>query len=331
MNQLKYILLLIGTLLFVGCSDEIEQPERDIDFCLRAAWQDGCAEGGATRALSASDLLADGTSDIVIDYADYPATIDVHCSDGTDFILAKSGSLCNKAGHTDYWSYIASVIYKDKEIRDKNLTFTAKAKLDGIMDGEGNPIDGSEDLLVGECDQSNLDGTHMLLTLHHAKALLRFAFRVDNRYDKIRYIKVKKIVLNGVECYVKNQVLPALDLSNPNVYEYISYAYVDPTVVTLGYENTLQCTYDIYDKDAAFPVEGMTPEEVEAVETELAKHLTRQDIVAQNKFRLNNIVFSSSSPENKVLAGYYYDLHVTLNPDYLYVLSDHDNKHLTVN
>lgn len=60
--------------------------------------------------------------------------------------------------------------------------------------------------------------------------------------------------------------------------------------------------------------------------------LTRKGVVAKNTFTLNNVF--SGSPAVKVTeiqAGYYYDLNVTLNPDYLYVLAEHDNKHITIN
>ena len=297
--KIRYYILAIITALLVGaCTDDIVQEPADVDFCIRAAWQNGL-DGSTTRALSATDLLASGTGDIAISTADYPDAIDVHCSDGTNFTLSKGTALCTD--HNEYWQYTPSIIYKDKKIEHDNLNFTFSATID---DG---------DVLTGTADKTCIspktttNQRHMQVTLHHTKALLRFAFKVAESYDKIRYIKVTGIKLNDADCYVKDVVLNASG-------QLIAYAYIDPTVVTTTYENTLQCTYNIYDKDAATD-----------------EHLTRKDVVAQNTFTLDKIVFSSSVAEDqKIKPGYYYDLNVTLNPDYLYVLSEHDNKHLTI-
>lgn len=267
-----------------------------MDFCIRAAWQNGL-DGSTTRALSATDILASDTDDIVINTADYPGTIDVHCSDGTDFTLSKGTALCSD--HDDYWQYTPSIIYKDKKIEHDDLTFTFSATIDDgdVLTGTAGKGDISE--------KTSSNQRHMKITLHHTKALLRFDFKVSDKYDKVRYIRVTGINLNGADCELVDKVLTTDG-------QLIGYAYIDPAVVTTSYENTIRCTYNIYDKDEATDA-----------------HLTREGVVAQNQFTLNNIVFSSSSVE-KIKAGYYYDLRVTLNPDYLYVLSEHDNKHITI-
>lgn len=268
-----------------------------MDFCIRAAWQNGL-DGSTTRALSATDILASGTEDIVIRTDDYPATINVSCSDGTDFTLAKGAALC--ADHNEYWQYTPSVIYKDKKIERDDLTFNFTATIDGGDD------------LVGEADKDAISAKtasaqrHMLVTLHHTKALLRFAFKVDPKYDKVRYIRVTGIRLNDADCELVDKVLTTDG-------QFIAYAYIDPTVVTTAYENTIQCTYNIYDKDEA-----------------TNEHLTRKGVVAKNTFTLSSLDLNGSNV-SKLLPGYYYDLNITINPDYLYVLSEHDNKHITIN
>lgn len=268
-----------------------------MDFCIRAAWQNGL-DGSTTRALSATDILASGTDDIVINTADYPSTINVHCSDGTDFTLSKGTALCSD--HDDYWQYTPSIIYKDKKIEHDDLTFTFSATID-----DGDVLTGT----AGEGDISEKTSSnqrHMQITLHHTKALLRFDFKVAESYDKIRYIKVTGIKLNDADCYLKDVVLNASG-------QLIAYAYIDPTVVTTTYENTLQCTYNIYDKDAATD-----------------EHLTRKGVVARNTYKLGSLKDAKGNAVAEIRAGYYYDLRVTLNPDYLYVLSEHDNKHITI-
>ena len=296
--KIRYYILAIITALLVGaCTDDIVQEPADVDFCIRAAWQNGL-DGSTTRALSATDLLASGTGDIAISTADYPDAIDVHCSDGTNFTLSKGTALCTD--HNEYWQYTPSIIYKDKKIEHDNLNFTFSATID---DG---------DVLTGTADKTCIspktttNQRHMQVTLHHTKALLRFAFKVAESYDKIRYIKVTGIKLNDADCYVKDVVLNASG-------QLIAYAYIDPTVVTTTYENTLQCTYNIYDKDAATD-----------------EHLTRKGVVARNTYKLGSLKDAKGNAVAEIRAGYYYDLRVTLNPDYLYVLSEHDNKHITI-
>lgn len=302
-KRVCYIISFLQVLLFAGCAGEMEQEEpRDVDFVVRAAWQDGLGGGEATRALSATDILAVGTQDIVIGAEDYPATIDVRCSDGTDFTLDKGSAFC--ADHNEYWQYAARTIYKDKKIERDNLTFAFNATID-----DGDELEGEADK-DAISDKNSSGQRHMLVTLHHTKALLRFAFKVDPRYDKVRYIRVTGINLNGDDCYVQDAVL------NKDNMTLIGYAYIDPAVVTTSYENTIRCTYNIYDKD------------YDDNDDDNDDHLTRKGVVAQNKFKLGTL---KDSKVSKIQAGYYYDLKVTLNPDYLYVLSEHDNKHITIN
>lgn len=298
-----YILTLMSIIVLGSCSDDIEQEGHDVHFCVRAVWQDGLSGNKTTRALSATDILSDGTEDIAINYEDYPATINVHCSDGTDFSLTKSETKCTI--HNDYWSYTPNAIYKDNKIKRDNLTFTATATIDD--DG---------DILTGDADFDSLKDLHMQFTLHHTQALLRFAFKVNENYDKIRYIQVTQIQLNGKDAVLVDKVLSTSS-------QYIAYAYIDPTEVTVSTVNTIECTYDIYDKDASWDVDG-TPA------SDNADHITRHDVTATNRFKLGNLRKDDVSVST-ISPGYYYDLIVTINPDYLYVLSEHDNQHLTIN
>lgn len=104
---------------------------------------------------------------------------------------------------------------------------------------------------------------------------------------------------------------------------------------------TIQCTYDIYDKDI---VEGLDPSAegykdalATALAGDLSAHCTRRSITATNTFTLGKIFNSTSggtqpTPITRLQPGYYYDLKITINPEYLYVLSQHDNKqHITIN
>lgn len=297
-NWKYYILMLMNALVSGSCSDDLVQEPQDVDFCVRAAWQDGLSSGKATRALTATDILAGGTEDIVIGAKDYPTTINVHCSDNADFTLTNGSTVCD--AHGEYWKYTPSIIYKDKKIERDNLTFIFSATIDDgdVLSGTANKDNITEKTGSGQ--------RHMQITLHHTKALLRFAFKVSDKYDKVRYIRVTGIQLNDAPCTLVDKVLKTSE-------QFIAYCYIDPAVVTVSKENTIRCTYNIYDKDDATP-----------------DHLTREGVTATNQFTLSTLV-SNGSPVGSISPGYYYDLHVTLNPDYLYVLSEHDNKqHLTI-
>ncbi len=282
--------------LLVACHDDDDYEGQEIDFCVRAAWLDGLSGGPMTRALTASDLLSGGTSDINIGFDDYPSTINVKCKkDEKDDVevlsltLTKGSAQCGE--HPGYWDYTPSFLFRDQLIKREDYKFYASATIDG------------GDVLEGTADKTDIDDTHLKLTLHHTKALLRFSFTVSEKYDKVRYIRVTNINLNGTNCTLVDKVLTQ---SN----QLIAYAYIDPKEVTTSKENNIQCTYNIYDKDSATDAD-----------------LTRKGVVAKNKFTLGSIKDSNVS---SIKAGYYYDLNITINPDYLYVLSEHDNKHITI-
>ena len=292
MRKSIYILL-AGILVLAACSDEAEmQTAQDIHTCVRAVWQKGserarhAAKG--TRSLTASDLLADGTGDLLIEDGDYPGTILAECSDGKSLTLTRGAARCGT--HDGYWQYTPSVVYKDKDIQQGNLTFTATA----VIDAET----GTGDRLTGTADKDCIQGNHLLLTLHHTQALLRFAFKVADKYDAIRLIKIKDMQLNGTPCTVVDNVLS-------KERQLIGYTYVSPEAATY----TFSSTFDIYDRHGA-----------------TSGHLVKADVKARNTFSLGKA--GSSIPSLK--AGCYYDLNVTLNPDSLGTLSDHDNGWLTI-
>lgn len=286
-------------LAMTSCSDDQDLSPREMAFCVQTAWQCGRSITNGTRTLTATDILISGTEDIIINSEDYPHTVYVHCSDNTDFILEKTATPCSEHNDKTYWMYTSSNIYTNRMIERGNLTFSAKAEIDDL-------VTGNVDILEGECSIADVRDNHILLNLHHTKALLRFAFKVDANYDRLRYIRITGITLNGTNCHIVDKVLsPSSQL--------IAYAYVDPNVVTTAHNNIIQCTYNIYDKDGT-----------------ISEHLTREGVNATNNFRLSNLKDKDDNPIAKITAGHYYDINITLNPDYMYVLSAHDNKHLTI-
>lgn len=280
----------------VACSDEMEQDNQFVHFCVRAAWQDGRAENNMTRASINTNILAGGTSDIVIDKGDYPESIEIACSDNTKFHLTTT-TFPDCSEHKDYISYGCD-LDRDKRytidaIQTKNLTFTATCTL----------VDG--DLLEGTASYETIRDNHIQLALHHTQALIRFAFKVDTDYDKIRTIELTGIKLNGVEALLKEKAILTTQHSP------LGYVYVAPTT-SVSTKNTIECTYNIYDKDQVS-----------------ADHITRKGVTATNVFSFGNLKMGTDVVR-QLQAGYYYDLNITINPDYLYVLAEHDNKHLMV-
>lgn len=185
----------------------------------------------------------------------------------------------------------------------------------------------------------HINRNHLFLDLGHATALLRLHFKVDKDYDKIRKIVLRSVSIQKgddanteltFDAIADNTAFTTIDddsgflltTEENTASKLVAYCYMKPShdyngnafgsgwtnSINNGTPLTFQCTYDIYDKD-----EPIT-----------ADHCTRKGVTATNTTTLN-MVFGDSPVEIK--AGHYYDLMITINPDYLYVLSEHDNKH----
>lgn len=246
------------------------------------AWSNG--RGGGTRLLN-SLLSPVNKGDLALSTDDYPAEISLTCN-GKSYTLTKS-TLTACSSHSGYYNgYSCEPELKDTEAK-KGVTATAL--IDGVL----------------ESGVATMQDSHLLVTLHHSKALVRFSFKVSAKYDKIRYIKITDIKLNEQPCILADKVLSTDD-------QFVAYVYLDPVTDVGTSSSIIKCTYNIYDKDEAS-----------------AEHLTREGVIAQNSFKFSDFM-DGSNKVTSLKAGYYYDLNVTLNPDYLYVLSDHDNNHLTI-
>lgn len=180
---------------------------------------------------------------------------------------------------------------------------------------------------------TRIDGKHLFLTLGHVSAMLRLHFAVSEKYFKVRNIDLKSVSINGTPiimtdgshilrtnpspictAYIKpshdykGQHITAIH-TRPLTADYTPWTDAVSTTTPL----TIKCTYDVYDKDGA-----------------IAGHITRPNVIATNTVTLSSLL-NATAPVTQIRAGYYYDLYITINPDYLYVLSEHDNKHLIVN
>lgn len=297
LTNIHIIILLACLFSLFSCTDDNDvQEQEQVECCVKMAWSNG--RGVDTRAALTS-LLNDGNKDdLAIAPEDYPAEIDVSC-DGKNFKLTKPTSLANCATHIGFYQgYISDYQIKDNEIV-KGVTARTT-----LADGE-----------ILECGKEDvhLDGSHLQFTFHHTKALVRFLFKVDAKYDKIRCIKVKDVTFkkkNGdpMTVLMKEGGL----VLNTTALQCAGYCYIDPKDITAGDDIQLTCAYDIYDKDSS----------------DDSSHITRENVKATNSLQFK--MLKGGTPVTAIKAGYYYDLNITINPDYLYVLSEHDNKHITI-
>ena len=225
--------------------------------------------------------------------------------------------------------------------------------------------------------ERRIEGHHLKLKMKHAMAMLRLYFQVHADYDKVRKIVLRKVRIKkttGTDDYYEFTINASQTIDNslteasrpgfllttaPQLY---AYGYMKPkfyaaeqitTLLDINAETwntnavandtpiTLECTYDIYDKDI---VEGLDPSAegykdalAAALAGDLSAHCTRRSVTATNTFILGKIFNSTSGGTQATTItllqpGLYYDLKITINPEYLYVLSQHDNKqHITIN
>lgn len=245
--------------------------------------------GQQTRSI-ADDILSAAGGPISIAITDYPERIDVRCSDGNTFVLERTGAICDTHTEKAYLQYKATGLtspYVIERIGEK--TFSAKAVVDG------------GDTLV--CSEARLEEGHLLFDLQHTRALVRIGMQTVARYDKIRSIYVDSVACDGKAIdYLANSVLST-------TMQYIGYCYVAPIAISeMSGTHRLTCRYTVYDQDAN--------------ETE---HATRRDVMKTNAYAWNKLT-AGGQPVTEIEAGHYYDLCITINPDSLFVLSDHDNK-----
>jgi hypothetical protein len=188
---------------------------------------------------------------------------------------------------------------------------------------------------------SETSPNYVFLLFDHLYAALRFRFRVDAKYAELRTIKLKKLellafqdeaCLNRMSKKVQTTVTlrktdgtsPIVSVGNfttdnttpggsaPMDWAVICNNESDPVILPSGSEYTdnmgfvpktssfyqLRSTYDVYDKE---------------------NNLVRQDCVAENKIDPRKLFL-----KEQLDRGHIYTLRFTVNPTYLYVLSEPD-------
>ena len=170
------------------------------------------------------------------------------------------------------------------------------------------------------------------LMLDHLYSCVKFNFLVNDEYDKLRTIKMKKVELKTtqqvsypLEVTMKSEGNYTVTWSNDTTLanDYVSLAVSTDGVllsatapeVVEGYfvpktevarNMVLRCTYDVYDKN-------ITTEHPEG-------NLVRKDCEAENKLPTTIVV----GPNQRTV------LTLTVNPTYLYVLSEPDLDNPTI-
>ena len=220
-----------------------------------------------------------------------------------------------------------SVVTGVKQVSSANPTETVNLEA-GFFSYEGKPT----------------GSNFVCLMLDHLYSCVSFKFNVDKDYSKLRTIKLKKVELktntqitypltitlrqkpepvpSGYEPYTiewgnqtskSNDYVPLFTSEEGELLPMINDKTVDgyfaPFQDDIADALVLRCTYDVYDKN-------VTAEHTEG-------NLVRANCVAENKL-----------PENRVKAGVNQRtlLTITVNPTYLYVLSepDLDNPTITI-
>lgn len=329
--RLKYAayILLAASFEIVGCTDDHEEwvdDDAPLSIAVTASWQNG-RENGETRSLP--DFI---TADVLTTPTPEWICIDLPASLGGSFYAKKvSGQSSDVVGYTPFHEFYRAGVKLDKCPITRNMAgttdITAYYTLNyGVAPDPASftpfqlsniPEIGPTDYLSSEVVRYTAETTprdHLLFTLKHRTALLRLKFAVDQKYLKVRDIVLRKIKINNHNVdFIDYSILDGSDGNKLSATaSFIAFAYINPSATTTFGFNTLwtfECTYDIYDKD------GIS-----------SAHLTRKGVTATNKINMNTLLSSE-----KLEAGKYYDLNITLNPDYLYVLSEHDNKHITIN
>ena len=193
------------------------------------------------------------------------------------------------------------------------------------------------------------DPNHIFLLFDHLYSALRLKLRVDAKYDKLRTIRLKSLKLiayNGNTAF-KSKTTATIELhptENGNTSPIGSISFVpdgsspdmtseslfkpaegqDGINLTTEYTDfrgcfvpfgspdfTIESIYDVYDKNKSddFP----------------NGNLIRQNCKAQNKIDLDRIFLESESVRGKM-----YTLNMTVNPTYLYMLSEPDLDNPTI-
>lgn len=350
----RLLLLLIGVLL-AACSDDSDRDDGETDVLQLVAYSQGMTDlepVATTRAIPTGYHEYKGPSSIGV-YStrpdEAPSSVRTFSYDADQ--LQWKSLVSTKLG-VDYYIYgympASSVIHCAISKRDGKdysegavLTFS---DLPPVLSEDFCVVTGVQQLETKETEVSLTPGIFSFtgrstgsnfacLMLDHLYSCVKFRFLVNTDYDKLRTIKLKKVELKTTKAvsYPLTVTMKAGEdyevawgtataLTNYYVSLPVSEDGVILSATTVkeveGYfapmtdvaDNlVLQCTYDVYDKN-------VTTEHSEG-------NLIRQNCVAVNKLPASIIEVGT---DKRTL------LTLTVNPTYLYMLSDPDLDNPTI-
>ena len=185
---------------------------------------------------------------------------------------------------------------------------------------------------------NGISENYVYLLFDHLYSSIRFSMKVDSRYNELRTIKLKKLELKPryENNYVTSKVNITVTLrgndNGDNPIQSVIFAFVEGDLaneplydstegltLTTEYSDymgsfvphnislfTLVSTYDVYDKKG---------------------NLVRKDCRAENDLDITQLFFSNQTLDR----GMMFTVKMTIEPTYLYVLSDPDLDNPTVN
>lgn len=163
------------------------------------------------------------------------------------------------------------------------------------------PAFGTKDYLVAKDENVTIQKPYVCFRLQHQTALIRFVLGVNETYNKLRTFKIKSLKVSKGDKAItsKSYSEPKVLTTTGDLILSFNFNPAADFSQTGSNEVVVTATYDVYDKEG---------------------QLTRDNCTASNKLTL------PLTGTNAIKKGYYYDVKVTLAPDFLYVLSDNDNK-----
>ncbi len=348
---------MLGLLCISSCSDDMHDEFSEdcpLSFAVSASWGEG--RSLTTRSISDDILQASGSSNIDITSENFPEQVVVAVVRGEipllePFEITKSNETCDS--DLGYYMYESTKTVTYNIYKERDFDFYAWTNLDtdpspkastsvGLpMLWKNIPTFGFCDylysrkapvhIIADDVDKDKKSG-HVLFDLKHYTAMLRLFYGYSTEYAKVRNIVLRKVKINRLNSAGTKKV-SSCDLDDRTRFTTIDgapgfrlstesaafgYVYVNPDSVSVTTKLSLECTYDIYD-DEAFDSDG------KPVAEDISTHRTRKDVTA-----VSSAFTLKSASITKFESGKYYDLNVTINPDYLYVLSEHDDKPVTV-
>lgn len=325
-----------------------------LSFAVSASWGEG--KSFSTRSISDDILQASGSSNIDITSENFPEKVFVAVVRGEmpllePFEITNLNTTCDS--NSDYYMYESSITVTYNIYKERDFDFYAWTNLDGDPGPTAStsvalpklwkniPTFGFCDYMysrkapvnvITDDDDKDKKYGHVLFDLKHYTAMLRLFYGYSTKYAKVRNIVLRQVKINSLDGTKKVYTLdlaerarfttidgaPGFLLSTAS--KAFGYLYVnpDPDKIQVSTRLSLECTYDIYD-DEAFDSDG------NPIAADISAHRTRKAVTA-----VSSAFTLKSASITKLESGKYYDLNITLNPDYLYVLSEHDEGHLTV-